>query len=426
MASGRARGTGHVAVPFEADAPDFPEADLAPVSWAAQLRSQIASALDTVMMGGMGLVFERALLPPLDEFPTLRESVRPYLTPALQHDPDQFFAFGRMPPLAPAATARRPIPDGEIVTWRFASDYVPYHPVDGGDAGACRENETGWLEHWVHDDARPRATMLALHGLTMGRPALDAQALMVDRWFHLGLDVALLTLPFHGARASACCGYSGERFTSWHVGRLNEAVRQSIFDALRVSRWLGETAGGPVGVLGVSLGGYLAALLAALCPDLAFVIPVVPAVCLADLPTRLFAASRYGRAGLGTPVPQATLRRAYVVHSPLHRPLRVPRSRVLIVGGRGDAITPVSHAWALWRHWGQPAAIWFPGGHVACFDRTQVMAGIEAHLRAVGVTEYEFAADELEPFDAPASAPGGAPCIVTPDELDLMEPMGRA
>jgi hypothetical protein len=141
----------------------------------------------------------------------------------------------------------------------------------------------------------------------------------------------------------------------------------------------------------MSLGGYLTALLAALLPDLAFAIPVVPAVCLGDLPTRLFARSRAGRGGFSPPLTLSEMRRGYHVHSPLTYPLALPRERVLIIGARGDAVTPIAHGRALWDHWRRPAAIWFSGGHVAPFQRSRVAAAVAAHLTRAGILDGDRA-----------------------------------
>lgn len=147
-------------------------------------------------------------------------------------------------------------------------------------------------------------------------------------------------------------------------------------------RWLVAETGTRVGLLGVSLGGYLSALLAGLRDDWAFAIPIVPPVCLSTLPTRLRALVRRSPE---PPVPVATLRAAYAMHSPLAYPLRIPRRRVLIVGGRGDWIVPPEHPMALWRHWGRPAIRWYSGGHLAPFGRARVAAAVEAHLRRLDV-----------------------------------------
>jgi len=358
-----------------------------PESLTTRVLSLVAGALDRTVLQGMTLAYEAALVPALDDYPSLRASAHPYTDPILERDPRRFFAFLERPHACaiPTGIARRPIEGGAIVTRRMPSRYVPYHPI--ADEDPCPANATVWMEHWMHEPGPPRATMLVLHGFTMGRPRIDAHLMMVDRWYRLGVDVVQLVLPFHGARASERCRYSGERFASWHVGRLNEAVRQSVHDAHAVLRWLAETTAAPVGVLGMSLGGYLTALLAALEPRLAFAIPVVPAVCLADLPTRLFACSRAGRTGVLPPMTRLELQRAYRAHSPLSYPLALPSERVLVVGARGDGVTPFAQAQALWEHWQRPSAVWFSGGHVTPFQRSRVAVAVARHLRALDVID---------------------------------------
>ena len=361
--------------------------DLEPEPWPSGILTLVANALDRLVLRGMAMAFQAALVPPANERALLRASVMPYTIPALERDPRAFFAFldQPAPQLRPQPVAHRAIPGGMIVTRRVPSDYVPFSRA-GGRLAACEENETLWFEHWMHTERRPSATVVLLHGFTMGSPAFDARVMMAERWFERGLDVVLVMLPYHGRRASACCRYSGELFASWDVGQLNEAVRQSVHDVDRVVRWLLECGRGPVGLLGVSLGGYVTALLAALRDDLAFAIPVVPAVCLADLPVRLFARSGDRH---DAPFTFGELERAYRVHSPLTYPLRTPRERVLVIGGRGDAVTPVSHARRLWRHWGEPASTWFSGGHVVAFRRFQLVDAIHAHFASLGLLDAD-------------------------------------
>ena len=98
-----------------------------------------------------------------------------------------------------------------------------YRPFAAGSAGDESRLQIP-IEHWVHEGQPPRATVLALHGFGMGRPRLDAVALFASQWFRRGMDVALLTLPDHGARGPAGARFPGGRFAEAHVGRRRPAV----------------------------------------------------------------------------------------------------------------------------------------------------------------------------------------------------------
>jgi hypothetical protein len=328
----------------------------------------------------MRLAFEAAVHPPEDDLPRIHTSAAPYLVEHLQRDPRSFFNFLDEPPpgASMVAESSAALASGELVHRRFESRYEPYH-CDPAHA-PCVENDVVALQHWMHTDRAAPATILCLHGFTMGQPRIDAHVMMAACWFALGLDVALLTLPYHGARSPRDAHYSGELFASWDVGRLNEAVRQAVYDVHLARGWLMRETGRPVGLLGLSLGGYLAALCAGLMADLPFVIAVVPPVTLWDLPARLFGVDHDQ-----LPVPLDDLERAYRLHSPLTYPLAVPRERALVVGGRGDVVVPPEHAHALWRHWGQPAIWWFSGSHTAPFRRGEILARAARHVGDLGL-----------------------------------------
>src|SRR6185369_17321605 len=91
----------------------------------------------------------------------------------------------------------------------------------------------------------------------------------------------LFTLPFHGSRVRAGRGavpeFPGED------PRLNvEGFRQAVFDLRNLIHFLLGRGHPRVGVIGMSLGGYLAALSASLEPRLDFVVPIIPLSSLAD------------------------------------------------------------------------------------------------------------------------------------------------
>jgi pimeloyl-ACP methyl ester carboxylesterase len=267
-------------------------------------------------------------------------------------------------------TGRRPIDGGTIVSYALASGYVPFDAA----VPLCPSNDRMPVEHWTHD--RPAmATVVAVHGFTMGDPAIGAAALMAPEWFRLGLDVVLVTLPFHGTRTPPGARFSGE---------LCEAVRQSMHDLRQVLTWLRADSDAPVGIIGLSLGGYLAALMAAFDPHLAFVIPIAAPVRLGTFPSTLFAHSAYARR-TAAPFTPEELDEAYHAHCPLTYPLAVPAERTLIVAGRGDRIVPPEHALALAEHWKRPAIHWFGGSHVTPFRRAAVFAAGARHVRRLGI-----------------------------------------
>lgn len=332
----------------------------------------------------MRLAFGAMLQPSRADCAAAASAAAPYLTNALLSDPRGFFRFLDQPPRPTTMKElyRRPLANGEVVTRELATWYQPY--ACSGTWPACVENDRVVVEHWMHRSAPPRATILALHGFSMGTAWIDAHVLMAARWFALGFDVALMALPFHGPRCPATARYSGELFASWDVGRTNEAIRQAVHDVDVVHRWIAAETGRPVGVLGLSLGGYIAALMAGLCEDLAFVIPLVPPVTLDALVGSMLALDTPPTV-LAPPIPFADLRAAHAVHSPLTHPLAIPRERVLIVGARGDCIVPPEHAYALWRHWGEPAIHWYSGSHLAPFRRARLVARVAAHLDSLGL-----------------------------------------
>jgi esterase/lipase len=271
-----------------------------------------------------------------------------------------------------------------IVDRVFDISYRPYFPEEANRRIVPRSDRV-LVQHWMHEPKRPKATVLAVHGFSMGQPRIDAFAMFAAQWFQRGLDVALLTLPYHGARTPRDARFSGERFAAPRVNQLSEAVRQAIYEMRMVTDWLREQTEAPVGLLGLSLGGYLSSLMAGLYDDLDFVIPMVPPVCIGDLAWRFHSDNRRGGGDKAVTFSHEQLRAVYRVHSPLTHRLKVAKDRVLIVAGRGDRIVPPEHPHALWQHWGEPEIFWFSGSHLAPFRRRRIVSAIAKHFENVGV-----------------------------------------
>ena len=267
------------------------------------------------------------------------------------------------------------------------------------------EIRVAWAEHGPNRIARahvyrhaggPRPTLVCLHGYGMGRDVWDARALEAA-WLHegLGLDVALVTLPLHGPRADG--SRSGAGLLDGHPLALNAGIEQAVWDTRRLIGWLRREGAPAVGVLGMSLGGYTAAVLASVERGLACAVPWIPA---ADF-TRILAAGRSRSeqaARAAADVDDALLADAWASHDPLRHTPRVPPEGRLIVAAAVDRICPPDHARALWEHWDQPSIHWGPGSHLVRIGRAAFRERLVAHLRGSLIVAGQGGAETLSRF----------------------------
>ena len=282
----------------------------------------------------------------------------------------------------------------DVRTARRRSGNVRYEAMSWIDGYEPRPEEPGvarYLEHRINRVARvsllehrsgDRPWLICLHGFGMGRPGLDLRAF---RALHLhralGLNLAFLTLPFHGRRNPGRA--SSPPMPSADVLDTVHGLTQAVWDVRQLLAHLRTRTHQPIGLMGLSLGGLVAATAASIDEPHAVVL-LVPAV---DLPTLMSDAA--SRGDLATDADVDLMARAQPLFAPVS-PLRltpnVPVERRFIVAGTLDRFArPTSQAVALWHHWEQPALHWYHGGHVSLFWARGIQAAIDAHLRAAGL-----------------------------------------
>ncbi|MET0386860.1 MAG: hypothetical protein ABW321_12915 [Polyangiales bacterium] len=237
---------------------------------------------------------------------------------------------------------------------------------------------------WFRHDGAPRPCVVLIHGYMGGSFALEQRLWPVKRLFRSGFDVVMTVLPLHGPRRAEARGYRPPAFPSSDVRFTIEGFRQLVFDHRAIFDYLHSAGIVRLGVMGMSLGGYSAALLSTLEESLRFGVLVVPLAAIED-----FVHSN-GRT-VGAPTQQlaqhAALARAHSAISPYTRPALVPGERMVVVAGEADLVTGLEHARKLSGHFGAELSL-FHGGHLLHAGREEAFAPVWRLLGA-------FASGEL-------------------------------
>ncbi|MEM7435722.1 MAG: alpha/beta hydrolase family protein [Myxococcota bacterium] len=293
-------------------------------------------------------------------------------------DPTRFFAT---PPSGVRVRAEkgRWLPrfepsDGTCESISFESPFEPVNPRQRKSYLRHRANRTARVRMLRHRDG-PRPTIVAIHGFTADWYLINEWFFALPWFYRMGCDIVLFTLPFHGPRQTRFSPFSGHGYFAGGPSRMNEAVAQSVFDFRILLDWLQNDRGvEQVGVTGLSLGGFTTAMLASVEDRLAFAIPNVPVVSLADLVLEWQPIGWMLRTALATMrLDLADARRLVAASCPLTYAPVLPSDRLMIVGGVGDRLAPPKHSRLLWDHWNRCRMHWFPGSHIIHMDRGEYL-----------------------------------------------------
>lgn len=291
-------------------------------------------------------------------------------------DPEGFFATP--PDLTDAAV--RPIKNRRqtLDLMTFESRFEPRSGEPGRDRWlgyvANRRERVLMMRHRV-----PRPWVVCVHGALMGRGSVDMR-LFRARHLHedLGLNVVLPVLPLHGPRK-----VKGAAFPGTDIIDDVHAVAQAVWDVRRVIRWIrSQEPGSAIGLNGMSLGGYISALVASLEDDLTCAVLGVPVANLIEVLTNQGGLRdddpRREMLGLAEPLGRML--------SPLSLAPRVPMAGRFIYAGVADRlVNPRDQVMRLWEHWGRPEIIWYQGAHTGFFRSRPVQDFVDGALRQSGL-----------------------------------------
>jgi dienelactone hydrolase len=289
------------------------------------------------------------------------------------------------PPLSDPRIRTIRAPAGRLERLTFPSEWMPHAGEPGRERWLSYERNRVARAHVMRHRDGHRPWIVCLHGAGMGRPDSDLWVLRARHLHHdLGCNVVLPVLALHGARRPP--SESGAQFPGIDVLDNIHGLAQSAWDVRRVLTWVRAQDARGVGLMGVSLGGYVAALVAGLDAPLACVVVGVPAV---DFPKIL--RHHTPREVRGLPefrVLGEKSDRLHRVVSPLLVRPATPVERRFILGGTADRLLdPVHQTAALWKHWDRPSIHWIASGHVGHLWRRDSAAFIDAALMQSGLVK---------------------------------------
>ena len=160
----------------------------------------------------------------------------------------------------------------------YTSPYTPEATVPGASRYVEHtRNET--VHAWLMRQERPAPWLVCVHGAGMGDPFADMLVFRANSMHAAGFNIAVPVLPHHGPRGA---GRFTMAFPNEDPAMNLHGATQAIADVRALLAYI--AARGERAVLfGLSLGGYVAATVAALEPGLAGVVVGVPVVDIADL-----------------------------------------------------------------------------------------------------------------------------------------------
>jgi hypothetical protein len=255
--------------------------------------------------------------------------------------------------------------------------------IEARYGAAAPANQT-MRARWFRHRGTPRPCAVILHGYLGGRLAVEEHMWPIRILFDGGMDVVLTVLPMHGLRAAAKARFKLPGFPAVDPRLAIEGFRHLVHDHLTLFDYLLDGRVSALGLMGMSLGGYSAALLCTLDPRIRFSAFYMPLASIADF------ALRTGRM-VGSDEQQReqadALERVYRVVSPLARPSLLPQGCALVIAGEADLITGMPHGEQIASQFGAPCRTYI-GGHILPLGRDAAFDPMWRMLRAEGLLQH--------------------------------------
>jgi Esterase/lipase len=303
----------------------------------AFLHRGVGLTVDQLLCGTLAVLHQRH-----GRRTSTRETVEEYLAACENLTRAQYFVTP-----ATLENFRHELPD--FISWSSSAKSVAEFPVNG---------RVRVRLHRAHPGA---STVIMLHSLMSASDV--GYRFWARRFNQLGWNVAFVHLPFHHSRRPR--GYlNGELCCTADLVLTGDTLRQAVVEIRQLIAWLQMQGDAGIGLIGTSYGGWIAALLASLQPELRFVALLAPMVnivhALYEGPTSWTIRRQLARGGLD----RALIDRHAHLSSPLHaQPAGNVGERTLIIGGSFDRIVSMADLVVLRNAWRGSELITVPQAH---------------------------------------------------------------
>jgi dienelactone hydrolase len=233
-------------------------------------------------------------------------------------------------------------------------------PIETSDA----ENNVVHAEYFAPIGFGPaRPGVIVLHILGADFPLSRYMAArMADR----GIAALFVKLPYYGERRPPGSGAASKRFLSANIERTVTSMRQAVLDVRRAACWLAgrrEVDPGRLGVAGISLGGIISSLVAAVDPAINEGVFLLAGGDLSSILWNMPEGAPYRKAWIESGRTLADLKALTDPFDPLSYASRLAGKRLLMIAGKADEVVPPASTLLLWEAAGRPTIRWYDCGH---------------------------------------------------------------
>lgn len=220
----------------------------------------------------------------------------------------------------------------------------------------------GWLATRLPARGTPRGAVILLHGWLAARPQVAFTAGLATPLRRAGIEVWVPRLPAHCERTPPGT-ISGERCLSADLVATGESLRQAVAETRALAVWLRRRVD-TVGMWGVSLGGWIAALTLTTVTSIDAAVLWTPVVDPHDTMCKSPLTSAIRGALVDAGVDRDLTVEVFRHYAAGRRRLQLVPDNVIVIGAQYDNVVSPASLLDLGRRWGVSVR-WFPHGHIS-------------------------------------------------------------